>query len=130
MAEPNRLRDMDGAGSPGAVPRDRPISPHLPLFAGLGLVVSGVAMFAVGGSRAQTLGIGLTSLGAGVATASALLRNVRELGALRASKIWQFVPQWSKPLLFVRVAGIGLGVAMLVGFALFMFFAAAFGAQG
>jgi hypothetical protein len=112
---------MDDADRPDATPQDRSSSSRVLLVAGVALGVAGVAVFAAGGSKAQRVGLGLTSLGAGVALLSRMLRHVRKLREYRASPVWPYTPPWAKLLLLVRPIGIGIGVAMIIGFALFVF---------
>jgi hypothetical protein len=118
VVEPNRLRGTIEEDSADATPRDRPISPRLPLFVGVGLVIAGLGMFAAGGT-AQELGLGLVSLGAGIAMLDPLLRSVREIREVRTASAWQFVPMWVKPVILIRPVGLGIGVVILVGFAMF-----------
>jgi hypothetical protein len=130
MVEPNRLRGGDPTPRSGeATPPDQPISSRLPLLAGLGLAVSGLAMFAAGGTRAQTLGMGLASLGAGLAIVGRLLSDVRDVRAARANPMWKAIPTWTKPFTYLGIVGLGIGAAMLIGFAVFAVIVAALGVQ-
>jgi hypothetical protein len=116
VVEPNRLEAQVDAGGTDSAQRDRPISPRLPLLSGAGLVIAGLAMFAAGTSAAQQLGLGLASLGGGIAMLAPLLRTVRDL---RGNPVWARLPAWLKAVGLLYPVGLAVGVVMLVGFGLF-----------
>ncbi len=79
-------------------------------------MIAGLAMFAAGTSSAQRLGLGLASLGGGIAMLAPLLRTVRDL---RGNPVWAGLPAWLKAVGLVYPIGLAVGSVMLVGFALF-----------
>ena len=103
---------------------DRPISPRLPLLAGTGLLVAGVALFAAGAPWSQRLGLGLVTLGAGVALLGSLLRAVRVLHGVRGSPVWSQLPRWIRVTALLHPIGYAIGPVLLIGAGLFFVAAA------